>query len=42
MALVRFDRNDREGGILLYIRDDIPAALPTISLLKDFEGFLLN
>ena len=34
---IRFDRNGRGGGILLYIREDIPARLLTTSLPKDFE-----
>ena len=38
-APVRFDKNDRGRGILLYIREDIPARLLTTSLPKDFEGF---
>ena len=38
-APARFDRNDRGRGILLYMREDIPARLLTTSLPKDFEGF---
>ena len=41
-APIRFDRNCRGGGILLYIREDIPARLLTTSLPKDFQEFLLN
>ena len=38
-APIRFDRNSRGGGIILYIREDIPARLVTISLPKNFEEF---
>ena len=38
-APIRFDRNGRGGGIILYIREDIPARLLKTSLPKDFEGF---
>ena len=38
-APIRFDRNGRGGGIILYIREDIPARLLKTSLPKDF---LLN
>ena len=41
-ALIRFDRNGREGGILLYIWKDIPARLLTTSLPNDFEGFFVE
>ena len=41
-APIRFDRNCRGGGILLYIREDIPARLLTTSLPKDFEGFFVE
>ena len=42
-APIRFDRNSRGGGILLYMRKDIPARLLTTSLPKDFsKDFLLN
>ena len=41
-APIRFDRNCRRGGILLYIREDIPARLLTTSLPKDFEGFFVE
>ena len=37
-----FDRNGRGGGILLYIREDIPVRLPTTSLPKDFEEFFVE
>ena len=39
-APIRFDRNGRGGGILLYIREDISARLLTTS--KDFEGFFVE
>ena len=39
---IRFSRNGRGGGILLYIREDIPARLGTTSLPKDFEGFFVE
>ena len=42
VAPVRFDRNVREGGIFLYIREDIPARLPTTSLPKIFKGFFVK
>ena len=38
-APIRFDRNGRGGGIILYIREDIPTRLLTTSLPKDFKGF---
>ena len=41
-APIRFDRNCRGGGILLYIREDVPARLLTTSLPKDFEGFFVE
>ena len=42
MAPIRFDRNGRGGGIISYVREDIPARLLTTSLLKDFEGFFIE
>ena len=39
---IRFDRNGRRGGILSYIREDIPPRLLTTSLPKDFEGFFVE
>ena len=33
-APIRFDRNSRGGGILLYIREEIPVRLQTILYLK--------
>ena len=41
-APIRFDRNGRRGGIILYIRQDIPAGLLTTSLAKDFERFFVE
>ena len=41
-ALTRFDRNCRGGGILLYIREDIPVRLLTTSSPEDFEGFFVE
>ena len=40
-ASIRFDRNDRAGGILLYIWEDIPTRLLT-TLTKDFEGLFVE
>ena len=42
LAAIRFDRNGRGGGILLYIREDIPARLLTILDLEISKDFLLN
>ena len=39
---IRFDRNSRGGGIILYLREDITAKLLTTSLSKDFEGFFVE
>ena len=36
-VLFRFDRNGNGGGILLYIREDIPLKL--LSIYEDIEGF---
>ena len=41
-APVRFDRSGRGGGIILYIREDIPTRLLTTSLPKNFEGFFVE
>ena len=41
-APIIFDRNGRGGGIILYIREDIPAILLKTSLPKDFEGFFVE
>ena len=42
LAPIRFDRNGRGGGIILYIRKYIPARLLKTSLPKDFEGFFIE
>ena len=42
VAPIRFDKNGRGGGIILYIREDIPARLLKTSLPKDFEGFFVK
>ena len=39
---IRFNRNGRGGGIILYIWDDIPARLLTTSLHKDFKGLFVE
>ena len=36
----RFDRNGNGGGILLYIREDIPSKL--LSMNKNIEGFFVE
>ena len=36
-VLFRFDKNGNGGGILLYIREDIPLKL--LSIYQDIEGF---
>ena len=41
-APIRFHRNGRGRGIVLYIRKDIPARLLTTSLHKDFEVFFVE
>ena len=41
-APIRFDRNGRGEGIILYIREDIPARLLKTSLPKDLEGFFVE
>ena len=41
-APIRFHRNGRGGGILLYIRKDIPARLLMTSCHKDLEGFFVE
>ena len=41
-APIGFDRNGRGGGILLYIRGDIPARLLTTSLPEDFKIFFVE
>ena len=42
MAPIRFDSNGTGGGIILYIRDDIPARLLKTSLTNNFEGFFVE
>ena len=39
-VLFRFDRNGNGGGILLYIRDNLPSKL--LSLNKNIEGFFVE
>ena len=39
---IRFDRNGRGGGMLSYIRENIPARLLTTSLPEGFEVFLVE
>ena len=39
-APFRFDRNGNGGGILLYIREDIPSKL--LSVNKNMEGLLVE
>ena len=41
-AQIKFDRNSRGRGILLYIREYIPARLLATSLPKYFEGFFVE
>ena len=41
-APVRYDRNGRGGGIILYMREDIPTTLLTTSLPKNFKGFFVE
>ena len=36
----RLDRNENGGGILLYVRDDIPSKL--LSMNSNIEGFFLS
>ena len=38
----RYDRNSHDGGILLFIREDILTKIISITPLKDFEWFLWN
>ena len=33
----RYDRNSHDGGILLFIREDIPTKIISITPIKDFE-----
>ena len=41
-APIRFDKNSRGGGVLLYISEDIPARLQTTSLPNNFKGFFVE
>ena len=41
-APIRFGRNERGGGILLYIRKDIPTRLLKTSWHKVFEGLFIE
>ena len=41
-ASIRIDRDGRGGGILLYIREDIPARLLATSSPKYFEEFFVE
>ena len=34
----RYDRNSYGGGILLFIREDIPTKIISITPFKDFKG----
>ena len=38
----RYDRNSNGGGILFFIREDIPTKIISITLLKDFEGIFVE
>ena len=38
----RYDRNCHGSGILLFIRDDIPKKIISITPLKDFEGIFVG
>ena len=38
----RYDRNSHGGGIILFIRGDIPRKLISITPLKDFEGIFVE
>ena len=40
--LFRYDRNSHGGGILLFIRQNVPVKLISITPLKDFEGFFVE
>ena len=42
VAPIKFDRNSRRGGILLYVLEDIPGRLLTTFLSKVFEGFFVE
>ena len=38
----RYDRNSHGGGILFFVREDIPAKKITTMHLKDFEGIFVE
>ena len=38
----RYDRKSYGGGILLFIREDIPTKIISITPLKDFEGIFVE
>ena len=38
----RYDRESYGGGILLFIREDIPTKIISITPLKDFEGIFVE
>ena len=38
----RYDRNYHGGGILLFLREDIPTKIISITPLKEFEGIFLK
>ena len=38
----RYNRNSHDGGILLFIRQDIPTKTMSITPLKDFEGIFME
>ena len=40
--LFRYDKNSHGGGILLFIREDIPTKIISITPLKDFEGIFVE
>ena len=41
-APIRFDRNDRGGGIVLCIREDIPSSIANSFLPVDFKGWFVG
>ena len=40
--LFRYDRNYHGGGILLFLREDIPTKIISITPLKEFEGIFVK
>ena len=38
----RYDRNSHDGGILLFIREDIPTKIISIKPIKDFEQIFVE